>query len=116
MANTSPPEPPPEATATPEAPLSFEQTLERLVQLVRSLEEGRLGVDASLRAYEEGVRLLRNGHTQLREVEHRVELLTGVDENGQPLTTGFDESNDDVTLEEKARDRAKRRSIDDDSM
>ncbi len=102
-----------EATTTSEAPLSFEQTLDRLVQLVRSLEEGRLGVDASLQAYEEGVRLLRSGHTQLREVERRVELLTGVDENGQPQTVSFDE-NEETTLEEKARERAKRRSIDSD--
>ena len=109
----NPPTPPSETITTSESPLSFEQTLDRLVQLVHSLEEGRLGVDASLQAYEEGIRLLRSGHTQLREVERRVELLTGVDENGQPQTVNFDE-NEETTLEEKARERAKRRSMDGD--
>jgi Exonuclease VII small subunit len=73
---------------------SFEQMLDRLSQIVRVLEDGKLGIDESLAIYEEGVRLLRDGRARLTDVQRRVELLTGVDENGVSLTAPFDEPDD----------------------
>lgn len=78
---------------------TFEQLFERLNQVVRRLEEGKPGLDDSLRLYEEGVRALRLCRAKLSETERRVELLTGLDENGRPRTTPFEEPAGDGTLE-----------------
>jgi len=58
---------------------------------VRDLEEGRLGLAESLARYEEGVKLLKQCHGLLERAERRIELLTGVDEAGNPVTEPFDD-------------------------
>lgn len=54
---------------------SFESALERLEGIVRKLESGELPLDASLAAFEEGVRLSTFCHKRLDEVEKKVQLL-----------------------------------------
>jgi exodeoxyribonuclease VII small subunit len=71
--------------------VSFEQALTVLEQIVRDLEEGRLGLAESLARYEEGVKLLRQCHGLLEQAERRIELLTGMDAAGNPLTEPFDD-------------------------
>lgn len=71
--------------------LPFERAIERLEAIVRALEEGELGLEEALGRYEEGVKLLRHAHTLLERAERRVELLTGVDSEGQPQTEPFDD-------------------------
>jgi exodeoxyribonuclease VII small subunit len=72
-------------------PVSFEQALTVLEQIVRDLEEGRLGLAESLARYEEGVKLLRQCHGLLEQAERRIELLTGMDASGNPITEPFDD-------------------------
>jgi exodeoxyribonuclease VII small subunit len=66
--------------------LTFEQALKRLEEIVHLLEEGDMGLDGALAHYEEGVLLLRNAHVLLERAERRIELLTGVDAEGNPVT------------------------------
>jgi len=56
--------------------LSFEEALTRLEAVVDELEDGELQLDASLRIFEEGVRLSRECATQLDAAEERIEVLT----------------------------------------
>ena len=90
--------------------LTFEQALAAVETIVRELEEGQLGLDDSLARYERGAKLLRRCHEQLQQAERRIELLAGIDAEGNPVTTPLDDTA--LSLEEKARQRGKRRSAD----
>jgi exodeoxyribonuclease VII small subunit len=68
---------------------SFEESLGDLERLVRELEEGRLGLDEALARYEQGVGLIKQCYTQLRQAEQRILMLTGVGEDGQPILQPF---------------------------
>lgn len=63
---------------------SFEEALGRLEEIVHLLEEGDLGLTEALARYEEGVRLLRQSYDLLQHAERRIELLGGVDAEGNP--------------------------------
>ncbi len=89
-------------------PPSFERALERLEFIVRELEEGSIGLAEGLAHYEEGVRLLRQCYQLIEGVERRIELLNRVDSAGNEECVPFDE--DSTSLEEKARQRGRRRS------
>jgi exodeoxyribonuclease VII small subunit len=88
--------------------LSFEDALTQLEQTVHELEEGELALNEALDRYEKGVRLLRQCHAMLQKAERRIELLSGVDVNGNPLTSPV--GDEALTLDEKARQRSGRRS------
>jgi exodeoxyribonuclease VII small subunit len=64
---------------------SFEQTLARLEEIVHLLEDGKIGLDAALGCYEEGVGLLRKAYEMLERAERKISLLTGVDSEGNPV-------------------------------
>lgn len=75
---------PVEETAAPEAPpapaaieegAGFDRVVERLRGVVERLEAGNLGLEQSLQAFEEGVRLSRRGAEILDRAERRVEML-----------------------------------------
>lgn len=89
--------------------LSFEQALSAVEKIVHELEEGQTGLAESLDKFEEGVQLLRRCHNLLEGAERRIELVTGVDAQGNPLTKPF---NDQATLdtEQPAQTRSQRRS------
>src|SRR5262249_53327836 len=53
----------------------FDQVLERLKAIVDKLEHGGLSLEESLRVFEEGVALARQGHAILDAAEKRVEML-----------------------------------------
>jgi exodeoxyribonuclease VII small subunit len=74
------------------SPLSFEDALKRLEEIVRLLEEGEIGLNESLERYEEGVKLLRQSYDLLQRAERRIELLSGVDAEGNPVTEPFDDT------------------------
>lgn len=78
----------PKAKAEPEE--TFEEALAELEAVVADLEGGELGLGDSLKRYEEGVARLRRCHAQLDAAERRIELLSGVDADGNPLTEPFD--------------------------
>ena len=72
--------------------IGFEGAVEELERIVEELERGRPDLGTALARYERGVKLL--GHCQglLDGAERSVALLTGVDEEGRPITAPFDAS------------------------
>jgi exodeoxyribonuclease VII small subunit len=73
---------------------SFEEALKRLEEVLDSLEHGNLNLEESVKAFEEGVGLVRFCHGKLDEVERRVELLLK-DEAGRFITKPFPEEDGD---------------------
>jgi exodeoxyribonuclease VII small subunit len=69
--------------------LTFEQALAELERIVHDLEDGQIGLEESLGRYERGVGLLKRCYNHLRDAEQRILLLTGVDEEGQPVVQPF---------------------------
>ena len=77
--------------------LSFELALERLEQVVDRLEQGELELEASLAAFEEGVRLSKHCAGQLAAAESRVEILIreGEDWISRPFEVSGEGGGDD---------------------
>jgi exodeoxyribonuclease VII small subunit len=90
--------------------ISFEHALGQLEEIVHELEEGTVGLADSLARYERGVKLLRQCYGLLERAERQIELLTGLDAHGQPITAPLDDARQ--SLEEKAQARSRRRSTD----
>ncbi len=59
--------------------IDFESTLEQLEELVQQMESGELGLEASLKAFERGVKLTRQCQTALKNAELKVQALTADD-------------------------------------
>ena len=72
-----------DANAAPAPESGFDQRLERLEALVGELENGGLGLEASIARYQEGVKLLRECRTTLESFRKRVEEL-GADGTSAP--------------------------------
>ena len=88
---------------------TFEESLGELESIVGELESGKLGLSDALARYELGVKHLKSCHELLERVERKIELLSGLDAEGNPITAPFDEG-DDASLEEKASARGRRRT------
>jgi exodeoxyribonuclease VII small subunit len=69
--------------------IRFEDALAELEQVVRDLEDGQVGLEQSLARYERGVGLIKACYAQLRDAEQRILLVTGTDEEGQPILQPF---------------------------
>jgi exodeoxyribonuclease VII small subunit len=69
---------------------TFEASLSELQDLVRVLEEGALDLDESIARFERGISLLRRCYQALERAEQKIELLTGFDRSGNPVTAPFD--------------------------
>lgn len=65
---------------------SFEDSLRRLGEIVKQLEDGDLSLEESLRAFEQGVALTRAAKARLSAAQARVDELLAVDEQGRPVT------------------------------
>ncbi len=55
--------------------IDFESSMERLEEIVHTLESGAEGLDASLKLYEEGVGLARECADILEKAEMRIKML-----------------------------------------
>lgn len=99
-----------ESKSEPTEKIKFEDALARLEQIVHALEEGDIGLNESLEKYEEGVKLLRQSYDLLEKAERRIELLSGVDSEGNPVTEPFD---DEATIdgEDTTTRRGQQRSL-----
>jgi exodeoxyribonuclease VII small subunit len=69
---------------------SFEAAVAQLEEIVEALERGEPELTAALAKYESGVRLLNRCYGLLERAERSVALLTGVDEQGEPVSAPFD--------------------------
>jgi exodeoxyribonuclease VII small subunit len=63
----------------------FETALARLEEIVKSLEDGDLALEESLRLFEEGVALTRQCAARLDEAQRRIEILTRGEGGSQEL-------------------------------
>ena len=88
---------------------SFEDSLKELEKIVAELESGKLGLSDALARYEEGVKHLKGCQQLLEMAERKIELLSGVDADGNPITERFEETDSD-SLEGKAAGRSIRRT------
>lgn len=71
-------------------PLTFEQSLLRLEEIVKQLEQGKVSLEESLRLFEEGTALAAACNKQLDTAERKVvRLMKGAD--GNPVETEFEE-------------------------
>jgi exodeoxyribonuclease VII small subunit len=85
---------PAEGPSEPVESLPFEDSLERLEQLVSRLEQGDLQLEESLEAFEQGVRLMRHCAEQLERAERRIEEL--VERGGELFKRPFDALEDEA--------------------
>ena len=86
---------------------TFEQAFAELETVVEALESSQMGLSESLELYQKGVGCLKVCYGALEAAERKIELLTGVDEEGRAETEDFDD--DDLDLTEKATGRSVRR-------
>ena len=63
---------------------NFEEAMQRLEEIVQSLEGGDLPLENSLKAFEEGMKLLKFCSNKLEEAEQKVTLL--INESGGKQT------------------------------
>jgi len=96
-------------TARDECASSFEESLKELEKIVAELESGELGLSDALARYEEGVKHLKGCQQLLATAERKIELLSGLDADGNPITERFDETATE-SLEAKGAGRAARRT------
>lgn len=73
----------------------FEASIQRLGEIVETLEAGELPLEESLKLFEEGVRLARGSQKVLDDAEQRVEQLLGIDESGEVISRELDADDDD---------------------
>lgn len=95
--------------STDETSPTFEGSLSQLQKIVNDLEDGKLGLESSLLRFEEGIRLLRTCYKILEAAEQKIEILTGVDEAGVPMTEVFDASATFEVSEKAVRKPGRRR-------
>jgi exodeoxyribonuclease VII small subunit len=93
---------------TPDCP-SFEEALTNLETIVHDLEEGQIGLADALARYEQGVKLLKQCYGMLEGAERKIELLSGFDAAGNPLTQPYDDEAS-TDRDQRGEARSKRRS------
>ena len=64
----------------------FEDQLERLEEIVASLEDETVGLEEALGLFEDGMKLAKSCRARLEEVENRVRQLLETEEGGEPAT------------------------------
>ena len=73
---------------------TFEAALSRLEQITEELENGDLSLDASLKKFDEGIKLADYCNSRLAEARTKVDIL--LEKNGQIEATPFgDQDNED---------------------
>jgi len=68
---------------------TFEQSLGDLEKTVRQLESGDLSLDQSISAFENGMKLVKECETKLKEAKGKIEKLVQ-DESGKLKTQPFE--------------------------
>ena len=71
-----------------EIKLNFENSMLRLEEIVKSLENGSADLDSALALYEEGVKLVRTCGGMLDEAEKKIKILQK-DEQGELVEKDF---------------------------
>ncbi|MCA9289925.1 MAG: exodeoxyribonuclease VII small subunit [Phycisphaerales bacterium] len=67
------------------AKMSFEEAIEEVESLIEEVDEGRIGLEASLEAYKRGMALVTRCRQVLDQAEQKVRTLTTeLDETSEP--------------------------------
>ena len=69
--------------------LSFEDALAKLEAIVRDVEEGKIGLEDSIRRYEDGMTLLKRCRSILADAEMKIQKLQATAE-GEVRAEPFD--------------------------
>ena len=69
--------------------MKFEEALDRLEQIVHQLEDGSLGLDDSLKIFEEGIKLTHICTKKLTKSEKKIQVLMK-NEKGEKSLQPFD--------------------------
>jgi exodeoxyribonuclease VII small subunit len=70
----------------------FETSIKELEKLVERMEEGELGLDESLQAFERGIALSRSCQKALEDAEQKVRMV--VEKNGKEELETFEHETD----------------------
>lgn len=81
------------STSATQTPSDFAGTLAALEQLVRRLESGESGLEASLEDFERGIALVRDARARLEQAELRVQQLLA-QEDGALVSPPNEQSQD----------------------
>lgn len=65
--------------------MTYEKSLRRLDEIMAQLESEQVGLDASLKLFEEGVELLRTASAELEKAETKVHSLIEKSQGGFEL-------------------------------
>lgn len=82
--------------------------MEELETIVQRLEQGGGALEEALEGYSKAIGLMKLCTSQLNSAERRIEILSGVDSQGNPITKPIDDS--EASLEEKQQTRGRRRT------
>jgi exodeoxyribonuclease VII small subunit len=83
-------------------PVVFEFAMKELQQIVSQLDAGQLGLSESLACFERGTNLLRQCQQELDAAERKIEILTGFNAEGEPITEPFEATDSLESREQKA--------------
>lgn len=99
--------------STSEEMPQFEQAVTELEQIVRRMEQGGSSLQDDLGDYGRAIQLIQLCHSRLSDAERKVQLLSGVDAEGNPILEASDladPSTESDSLEAKQAERSRRRS------
>ena len=65
--------------------MTFETSLRRLEEILAALEGQQVGLDTSLKLFEEGVEVLRSASAELAKAETKVQMLLEKSDGGFEL-------------------------------
>lgn len=79
----------------------FEKAFERLEEILQTMNEGKVSLDASLKLFEEANLLITNCNKKLNLAEQKIEVLIKnqenvVLENDKPKTQNFEHAKDNL--------------------
>ncbi|MES2596671.1 MAG: exodeoxyribonuclease VII small subunit [Verrucomicrobiota bacterium] len=91
------------SAATP-SDISFEQAMERLEEIVGTMESDRMPLDEMVGSYEEGMKLLQVCRQRIEQARQRIEIIN-IKGDGKAETAPFEIGRED-SAEEKPRSSA----------
>ena len=71
---------------------TFEQSMQRLEQIVRAMERGDVALEESLKLFQEGTELVRSCGKLLEDAQLQVKKIMG-DSDGKPVEEEFENEN-----------------------
>ena len=61
---------------------SYEETYQKLEEIINNMEKGEMSLDESIKKYEEGVKLLNKLYKKLNSVEGKIKIINnGAEQN-----------------------------------